>query len=308
MNFTALVDVAIGLTLIYVGVALLVTTVNELILNVFNSRARGLKKSLAELFAVLELGNIPGLEALKVELEAAKSYIYPKGLAQVIVGLAKSPNPLPPGQANQVVPNLMDLVDKLPPSPLKRVLGAMVQSSGGKIDELVAELEQWIDSSLKVLSDDFKRCLQWITLMVGFALAAALNLDSAAAASSLYADKQLRDGLVASAQNYVKQTTPDLIEQCSKLSLDERRASDECKPVLALGTAIATRAEEFASLPFGWTDATKYDSCSWIIRIGGWLLTAIAAALGAPFWFDLLNRLVNLRNSVAPPKVEKKPT
>lgn len=35
-------------------------------------------------------------------------------------------------------------------------------------------------------------------------------------------------------------------------------------------------------------------------RILGWLLTALALSLGAPFWFDLLNKLMKLRTSVSP--------
>ncbi len=33
----------------------------------------------------------------------------------------------------------------------------------------------------------------------------------------------------------------------------------------------------------------------------GWFLTALAASFGAPFWFDTLNRFVNLRNAGRPP-------
>jgi hypothetical protein len=33
----------------------------------------------------------------------------------------------------------------------------------------------------------------------------------------------------------------------------------------------------------------------------GWFLTALAASLGAPFWFDTLNRFVNIRNAGRPP-------
>lgn len=55
--------------------------------------------------------------------------------------------------------------------------------------------------------------------------------------------------------------------------------------------------------------------CSWfshyaralVPMIIGWALTAIAASLGAPFWFDTLNRFVNLRNAGRPPG-EKDPT
>jgi hypothetical protein len=40
---------------------------------------------------------------------------------------------------------------------------------------------------------------------------------------------------------------------------------------------------------------------------GGWFLTALAASLGAPFWFDTLGRFVNIRNAGRPPG-EKDPT
>jgi len=31
----------------------------------------------------------------------------------------------------------------------------------------------------------------------------------------------------------------------------------------------------------------------------GWLITALALSMGAPFWFDLLNKLMRLRSSVS---------
>jgi H+/gluconate symporter-like permease len=39
----------------------------------------------------------------------------------------------------------------------------------------------------------------------------------------------------------------------------------------------------------------------------GWILTALAVSLGAPFWFDILKRFMNIRNAgVKPPTVEEK--
>ena len=32
----------------------------------------------------------------------------------------------------------------------------------------------------------------------------------------------------------------------------------------------------------------------------GWLLTALALSLGAPFWFDLLNKFIVVRSTVKP--------
>jgi hypothetical protein len=43
----------------------------------------------------------------------------------------------------------------------------------------------------------------------------------------------------------------------------------------------------------------------WITFIAGYLITALAAMLGAPFWFDLLNRLMVIRSTVKP--TEKSP-
>jgi hypothetical protein len=39
----------------------------------------------------------------------------------------------------------------------------------------------------------------------------------------------------------------------------------------------------------------------------GWLLTALAATLGAPFWFDMLNRVISIRATGKPPEEEPKP-
>jgi hypothetical protein len=38
----------------------------------------------------------------------------------------------------------------------------------------------------------------------------------------------------------------------------------------------------------------------------GWLVTAAAALFGAPFWFDLLQRLVNLRGTGTKPDEKDK--
>jgi hypothetical protein len=60
----------------------------------------------------------------------------------------------------------------------------------------------------------------------------------------------------------------------------------------------------------------QHEFCDWIDsnflayimdRIPGWLLTALAISLGAPFWFDLLNKFINLRAVVNRPEKGDKP-
>ncbi|MEJ0102754.1 MAG: hypothetical protein WDO19_09455 [Bacteroidota bacterium] len=58
-------------------------------------------------------------------------------------------------------------------------------------------------------------------------------------------------------------------------------------------------------LPIGWNqknwDDTRND---WLMSIVGWFLAAIAISMGAPFWFDLLIKLVNIRRAGIKPKDE----
>ena len=78
---------------------------------------------------------------------------------------------------------------------------------------------------------------------------------------------------------------------------------------------------EQAGLPIGWADDTwpkvfcRKDGCAsqvmalgslqdagnWGVAIAGWLLTAVAVTLGAPFWFDLLGKLIKIRGSGGKP-------
>ena len=39
----------------------------------------------------------------------------------------------------------------------------------------------------------------------------------------------------------------------------------------------------------------------WTSRIIGWLIAALATVMGSGFWFDLLNKLLNLRSAGTKP-------
>jgi len=55
-------------------------------------------------------------------------------------------------------------------------------------------------------------------------------------------------------------------------------------------------------LPIGWELANNLTACQWIMRISGWILTIAALSFGAPLWFDLLVKLVNIRNTARRPQ------
>ena len=68
-----------------------------------------------------------------------------------------------------------------------------------------------------------------------------------------------------------------------------QRASDCVAAVKALG------------LPLGWAEENRPDSgLGWFAKFGGIVITVFALMLGAPFWFDTLNKLARLRATGKP--------
>jgi len=84
--------------------------------------------------------------------------------------------------------------------------------------------------------------------------------------------------------------------------------SPECK--------FAKHKQEIGKLglPLGWDDSAidKYlkrpsnwtGNDSWLQQFYwhwlGWLITALAVSLGAPFWFDMLNKFIRIRSTIKP--------
>ncbi len=107
-----------------------------------------------------------------------------------------------------------------------------------------------------------------------------------------------------------------------------RRRAQVWNLVLALLVTVATNADtlhmlqRFWSEPalraappqtllqiepiLGWSRVSLHPGVlGWASRLVGWTLTVIAVSLGAPFWFDILNRAANLRNASRPPEPDR---
>lgn len=184
-------------------------------------------------------------------------------------------------------------------------------------------VESWFDDAMTRLSGWYKRKAQLTALIIGLVLAILLNVDSINLATTLWREPTLRQAIVAQAETYA-QANPEL-------------TTGEGNP----GKTVAELQAELKDLriPFGWETTTVFlqagqtcqiipvsenavwgvwsgnsckkvsnaptDSTGWLGKIAGILFTALAAAQGAPFWFDILKRLVNVRSSGANPSEAK---
>jgi hypothetical protein len=78
--------------------------------------------------------------------------------------------------------------------------------------------------------------------------------------------------------------------------------------------ALARMELDALDLPIGWrrdmlecpaNESGWQCAGSVFLTLAGWLLTALAATLGAPFWFDILNKVMVIRSTVKPHEKSK---
>jgi hypothetical protein len=81
--------------------------------------------------------------------------------------------------------------------------------------------------------------------------------------------------------------------------------NDPLNPVIKL----ATKEELSALKPLlGWQDVDVCDGKAWPSRLLGWFLSITAISLGAPFWFDILKRVMSIRNAGQKPEKSEETT
>jgi hypothetical protein len=156
-----------------------------------------------------------------------------------------------------------------------------VDLSGGDLSQVQAGVERWFDSAMERVSGWYKRqTARWL-LIIGISIAAIGNVDAIRVARSLYRDTAPREAAVALATAIAR-------DQMAPSSLGDDAVVNQ-RALEQLGSL---------GLPIGWPDA-EWSSHSFT-RVLGWLITAIAISLGAPFWFEMLNRIMPMRSTVKP--------
>jgi len=195
-------------------------------------------------------------------------------------------------------PPLRATLNASPAAPLSegasQLLTSLLQDVGADPSAIRQRLQSWFDDSMERLAGTFKRKTQLFISGLALLVAGLLNVDTLEIATRLQNDGALRDGLVAQARQAVAQNAPG----SDTASGSQSRAvnPDAIKWQQQLGKI---------RLPIGWgTDDTETglpeSFGDWWRKVAGILITAVALSLGAPFWFDLLGKLVNLRQTGIP--------
>jgi hypothetical protein len=319
---TTILEISLGLALVYLLLCMLVSSVQELIACYRNKRGEflreGLNSLLTDRWIYLRTINHPSIVAFYRYLPGkgpAPSYLPASTVARALCDvLVRRHQMLLPG-GGQVVFNL-DAIKAAVRQAKERdsTLGQALLplTEGAKtLEDALAAVAQWYEQSMGRVSGWYKAYSQRQLFLIGLVVAIALNIDSIAIVESLARAPVLRTEMAAAAADMDRLrpqldeaqphpgSTVTLVDQASQPVSPHKQQLQETygqlNDLAAEGLPIG-----YACLGSG-TPCNPFDVDSWLLKITGLLLTALAAMLGAPFWFDLINRAINLRGSGTKP-------
>jgi hypothetical protein len=188
--------------------------------------------------------------------------------------------------------------------PVQRVLIGAIDTAGGDMERAVSNVAAWFDSGMDRVSGAYKRATQKLLLGIGLAVAVGMNVNTIAIAHFLFRHDAERAALVARAETVARdssilRTGRDVRYASARAALDSLRLPvgwDDMELVRPWSTRQVTDA-------FGARTTVVEGRGLWlhVFEPGvGWLITALAAMLGAAFWFDVLNRVMVVRSTVKP--------
>ena len=279
-------DTAVGLVLLLFVLATAASSLLELVNRIGRKRARDLEAALGHLLGGSGSGGAPAQAAVaalrQTSVYAAATtasgghppaYLSAKSFADATLELASTV-----GQS----------VDATLPPELRERLDLLLQESGDDSLELRAGLERWFDEAMGRLSDTYKKQAAFMLGLIGLVLAVVVNASLPDVAARLWNASVTRAAVVAAAQN-----------------------AAQGKGVETL-TEVARTTDQLAelSIPLGWAVGGPGGAGWWVSHLFGWALTAVLVMVGAPFWFDLLGRLITFRvggSGGQPPRADQDP-
>ena len=242
--------------------------------------------------------------------ESHPSYLSSRSVALALIASLDPAKPLP------VILDIQNTVKNLPASRIRDVLLSSLTEAGTDVDKLRTSIATWFDDSMERLSGAYKRQLKWISMLVGLIVTIAFNADSFNVAVTLWSDQDRRASIVAIATQVAQEPLSDVPKGVDKAKLYETiNKTEDTLRSLPIGwncsgnSAPRTSPSDQTPMSLGsWECAKKNLTTLTPMQVLGWMFTATALTLGAPFWFDLLQKFVNLRGAGGRPKREDEKT
>ncbi len=333
-NFPIL-DLVVGMLFIFFVLSIICSSAVEIAMGYFKVRSKILTEWLTTIFskavntdngpkklgiAILDHCSVTALSANG----SAPAYIDAKNFAAALIEKIS----FDPGDPNSVPASLDEIQEKIKASDalspeLKRVLlsytveakstfASITLKIGSETDLFKSKVENWFDSSMDRVGGTLKtRYMRPFTLIVATVVSILMNADSIAIAKYLYNNPEARTQLADAAgsrplidsMNNRLNNAAALLPKGDTLTMEQfERAIKERNSIIKDANATLE-----GTIPLGWSreEFTPAQGRSviplLIAKVIGLAATVLAIMMGAPFWFDVLGKVSNLRSSGAKP-------
>ena len=334
-----ILEVAIGIIFIYILVSIICSAVREGVETWLKTRSAYLEHGIRELLRdstgtglaqsvyrhplisglyLADYGDDPPVRPrgryawLLAKGRGLPSYIPSKNFAVALMDLAaRGPRTDAFTSSSTSTPITLDSlrqnVANLGNAEVQRALLTAIDTAQGDLQQVQKNLEQWYDSGMDRVSGWYKRSTQWVVLWIGFAVAVAFNVNTISIADWLYKNDAQRQVLVSRAEAAAKDSVfAGLVAGAPRDSAIAASDYSRAKAALdSLGVPVGWSNMEVDVRLVGWPWPNpvrffKHLFLYAMLPILGWLITGVAATLGAPFWFDILNKVMVIRSTVKP--------
>jgi hypothetical protein len=341
MQLDAILEVAIGLVMMWLILSVATMEFQNWLTQVLNTRAKFLEKNLLVMFknnekllegfynypAIKELGKydrkgnykkptyIPSEVFSRVTMELLTN-TSKQGAAAAPETISLSAMANTVNQVKALSPDLKDLAEHLFPGlEHADALSTSVDSIQTKLKQYQDNVEKWFDHNMGNASGWYKENALTMAFLIGLGMAILFNVDTINITERLWREPTIRQALVAQADAYQLQpgaanitqvpgffdslampigwTTIPTVDQTACQRLVTFTAEAE------VAFRVGNECRALVNIP------PVNDIFGWVIKILGLILSAFAARQGAPFWFDMLKKLVNLRSSIQSPSQEE---
>jgi hypothetical protein len=286
----AILSIIIGIIFVLLLFSMLTSAVVEVYHAAFSSRGKHLRETL-EIMLGKEVCDKFYDHSYFRQLSSATK---PKSSLKLPVWVEKQTfssvlaDVLTPPDSNMSIPERIRLVEN---PDLRKVLDFLWRQSGDDVVQFQKKVEEWFNDVMARAKDWFGDATKWRLFFIGLALAAVLNADTLQIYKSLSANAAVRDELVSDAEIF-------MAGRESVAAIDTSKNFEQAKTDFQAAKQLYHDTVQ-SPLGLGWGDSMTIpaDFWGWLVKFAGWVLTGVAVTLGAPFWFDLLRKLLSLKGN-----------
>ncbi|MCB0558360.1 MAG: hypothetical protein H6573_22905 [Lewinellaceae bacterium] len=289
-----MLQVVIGLVFVLLLLSLLATTVMELLASFMALRGKNLEKALRNMLANTDVDEkllaafkdnslYKQLGSKYGKSHRSPSYIKDETFQSILMDIVLK---------GEGIDKLEAKIDELPDEDLKNVLKQFLREADGKTDLFKEKVQGWYNDVMDRASGWYKRYTQKILVGVGFLIAILFNADTLAIYERLESDPDTLQKVVNLAEDFAG--NENALAETAPAGQDFQSSLSNLKGL------VDNQIESVRSpLGLGWKNVV-WEEVGWydvVTKVLGWIVTALAVSMGAPFWFDLLRKMVNIRTS-----------